>query len=109
MVVLSPPETQSSIAFYGIIGLVGTSIYLLSLAIYRLSFSPLAKFPGPKLAALTQWYEAYYELFSGDGGQFIWHYAKLHEEYGEWALCDYSLFQDLTVLLTGLQRPYHSN
>lgn len=86
MGVLSPPETHSSIAFYAIIGLVGTVVYFLSLALYRLYFSPLAKFPGPKLAALTQWYETYYELFSGDGGQFIWHYAKLHEEYGKWAL-----------------------
>ncbi|KXH25873.1 cytochrome P450 [Colletotrichum simmondsii] len=79
---ISTPETRSSAAFYGIIGLVCTTVYLLSLGIYRLYFSPLAKFPGPKLAALTQWYEAYYELFSGDGGQFIWHYAELHEEYG---------------------------
>ena len=74
---------QSAAAFYSTIGLAGTVVYLVSLAIYRLYFSPLSKFPGPKLAALTQWYEAYYELFHGDGGQFIWHYAKLHEKYGK--------------------------
>ncbi|KAK1637102.1 cytochrome protein [Colletotrichum phormii] len=82
MSLLSTPEFHSPAAFYGTIGLVGIVAYLVSLAIYRLYFSPLAKFPGPRLAALTQWYETYYELFSGDGGQFIWHYAKLHEEYG---------------------------
>ncbi|KAJ6443717.1 Trichodiene oxygenase [Purpureocillium lavendulum] len=55
---------RSTGAMYAIIGLVGTVVYLIAIAIYRLYLSPLSKFPGPKLAALTQWYEAYYELFS---------------------------------------------
>ena len=37
-------------------------LYLIGLAVYRLYFSPIAKFPGPKLAALTRWYEFYYEV-----------------------------------------------
>ena len=56
-------------------------LYLLSLAFYRLYLSPLAKFPGPKLAALTQWVETYHELRT-PGGQFIWVYQKWHEQYG---------------------------
>ncbi|KAL4948392.1 cytochrome P450 [Aspergillus filifer] len=63
-------------------GLVILVIYVVSLGIYRLYLSPLAKFPGPKLAALTQWYETYFELFKHDGGQFIFEYAKWHEKYG---------------------------
>ena len=58
-------------------------LYVLVLGFYRLFLSPLAKFPGPKLAALTQWVETYYELFKGDGGQFAFEYAKWHEKYGE--------------------------
>lgn len=56
-------------------------IYFISLSVYRLYFSPLAKFPGPKLAALTQWVEAYYEL-KAPGGQFWRQYRKWHEQYG---------------------------
>lgn len=32
-------------------------VYLIGGGVYRLYFSPVAKFPGPKLAALTLWYD----------------------------------------------------
>ncbi|KAF2119264.1 cytochrome P450 [Lophiotrema nucula] len=57
-------------------------LYLIYLVVYRLYFHPLAKFPGPKLNALTFWVETYYELFKGEGGQFPWAYAKWHQKYG---------------------------
>jgi hypothetical protein len=56
-------------------------IYLVSLAIYRLYLSPLAKFPGPKLAALSKYYEFYYEVVKR--GQFTFHVQELHKKYGE--------------------------
>lgn len=62
---------------------VGFVLYLLALGIYRLYLHPLAKFPGPKLAALTQWVETYHEL-KKPGGQFIWVYQKWHEQYGQY-------------------------
>jgi cytochrome P450 len=50
------------------------------LAIYRLWISPLAQFPGPKLAALTMWYEFYYDSFLE--GQYTFRIAEMHRKYG---------------------------
>ncbi|KAI1811655.1 putative cytochrome P450 [Poronia punctata] len=57
-------------------------LYCLCLTLWRLYFSPIAKFPGPALAALTFWYEAYYDFISEGGGQFAFHLKRLHERYG---------------------------
>ena len=54
--------------------------YLIGLIVYRLYFHPLAKFPGPKLAALTFWYEYYYDVHQK--GRFTWQIKALHEQYG---------------------------
>ncbi|KAH6706484.1 cytochrome P450 [Leptodontidium sp. MPI-SDFR-AT-0119] len=55
-------------------------VYLLGLAVYRLYFSPLAKFPGPKIAALTSLYQFYYDVIKG--GQYIWVIEEMHKKYG---------------------------
>ncbi|KAK6844451.1 hypothetical protein PG995_014561 [Apiospora arundinis] len=55
-------------------------IYFSTLSIYRLFFHPLARFPGPKLAAITRYYEAYYDLIRN--GQYTFKIAELHKKYG---------------------------
>jgi hypothetical protein len=55
--------------------------YLVWTCLYRLYFHPLAKFPGPKLAALTTWYEAYYD-FIGHQGKYTYFFEELHKKYG---------------------------
>ncbi|KAK2028120.1 cytochrome P450 [Colletotrichum zoysiae] len=56
--------------------------YFIWVGIYRLYLSPIAKFPGPKLAALTGLYEAYYDLVPRGGGQFPLAIKRMHDVYG---------------------------
>jgi hypothetical protein len=58
----------------------GLLVWLSALAIYRFYLSPLAKFPGPKLAALTGWYETYYDCVKG--GSFWIQVEQFHKQYG---------------------------
>lgn len=65
--------------------LVGATAFLATLwmiygLVYRFYFHPLAKFPGPKLAIATYWYERYYDVIRG--GQFTFKLRELHKKYG---------------------------
>jgi hypothetical protein len=54
--------------------------YISSLIIYRLYLSPLARFPGPRLAAATAWYEFYHDAIRH--GKYTFEIKKMHEQYG---------------------------
>lgn len=57
-------------------------LYPVAVACYRLYFHPLAKFPGPKLAAATGWYETYIDLFQRPRGNFMEEITRMHAEFG---------------------------
>lgn len=62
------------------------TFYFVGLAIYRLYHHPLAQFPGPKLAALSYWYEFYF-----DGvlqGKYVFEVERMHQKYGSNACLD---------------------
>ncbi|KAI0516853.1 cytochrome P450 family protein [Xylaria bambusicola] len=53
--------------------------YILKTCIYRLFLSPLSRLPGPKLAALTYWYECYYDVIKP--AQYVFKIKSLHDQY----------------------------
>lgn len=59
-----------------------TVLSLLSWAVYTLFLHPLAKVPGPKLAALTSLHELYYDCIQGGGGQHAFKMREMHDIYG---------------------------
>ncbi|KAL7803486.1 cytochrome P450 [Trichoderma aethiopicum] len=75
-------QIEVGISSYQIVSLVAVAllVYGLCLGIYRLRFSPLSTIPGPKLAALTYWYESYYEIWQG--GQYFRVVDQMHKQYG---------------------------
>lgn len=54
--------------------------YGVLLALYRIYLHPLAKYPGPRLAGATQWYEFYFDVIKR--GRFAWEIKRMHEVYG---------------------------
>lgn len=56
-------------------------LYVVSLAVYRIYFSRISHIPGPKFAAVTYLYHAWYEIWPHQG-RFLFHLASLHEKYG---------------------------
>jgi hypothetical protein len=106
-------------------------VFRLLIIVYRLTFHPLARFPGPKLAASTNLYAASYDLprhssvsialqFSGIFQHtfsslltFNWKFVKLlpklHDEYGTYTIL--TTYNTAYILFTSLQfyRAYSSN
>jgi cytochrome P450 len=61
-------------------GALLATVYLIYLIFYRLYLSPISHIPGPKLAAVTFWYEYYYDVVNY--GQYIFKIRDLHKQYG---------------------------
>ncbi|KAJ6092288.1 cytochrome P450 [Penicillium canescens] len=55
-------------------------LYIISLVVYRLYLHPLSGYPGPKIAALTVWYEFYYDGIQR--GRYTFEIQRMHEQYG---------------------------
>ncbi|OAA45062.1 Cytochrome P450 [Metarhizium rileyi] len=55
-------------------------IYAALVTAQRLWLSPIAHIPGPKLAALTQYYEFYFDVILG--GKYTFKIMEMHQRYG---------------------------
>ena len=87
-----------------VVGLVTLqAAYTIYVVISRVFLSPLRRIPGPKLAALTSWYEFYYDAI--EPGKFVWKIRDLHSEYGLVALPGLETFP----LMCTLRRSYRAD
>lgn len=74
----------ASLSLANVFKLVGLWVaYRVVLALYNISpWHPLYRFPGPKIAAVSYLYEAYYDWWlTGRYGNEI---RRMHEQYGTW-------------------------
>ena len=76
--------------------------YIAALLLHRLYLSPLARFPGSKLAAASFWYEFYYDVIKR--GKYTWEIGRMHQQFGL-----YSLSKAASSLLTQSHRPNHTH
>lgn len=56
-------------------------LHCTTMVIYRMYFHPLAKFPGPRIAAVTHLYEVAWDYFGK--GAYLYEIERMHQEYGE--------------------------
>ena len=70
-------ETNTLLAEFTLLAVV---LYIVYGIVYRLYLSPIAHFPGQKLAALTFWYEFYFDVVRR--GSYVWKIQEMHEIYG---------------------------
>jgi len=56
-------------------------LHCTTMVIYRLYFHPLAKFPGPRIAAATHFYEVAWDYFGK--GAYLYEIERMHQKYGE--------------------------
>ncbi|KAL4999466.1 cytochrome P450 [Aspergillus recurvatus] len=73
------PDNHPFASSFLLLGLV-YSVYLVGLCVYRLFLHPLAKFPGPKYAALSRWHEVYHDIYLQ--GKLIFWIEEQHKKYG---------------------------
>lgn len=73
-------STLSVLPSLSVLLAASAALYWCGLVVYRLYAHPLSRFPGPRVAAVTSWYEAYYEIVLK--GQYSRQISKLHDQYG---------------------------
>ncbi|KAG9239855.1 cytochrome P450 [Calycina marina] len=74
----SYPGLFGNVAFFAVLASTSLSIYFILLALYRVTFHPLAKYPGPFLAKITDWYSVYHAW----KGERHLEFYRCHEVYG---------------------------
>lgn len=74
-------DLSSTYPVIGALALVGLATIFLYRCYYNLTLHPLARFPGPKAAAVTRYWKAYIECILEQS--FCHKLEDLHSKYGE--------------------------
>lgn len=77
---MAAQTTNLSVLFSTLLG--GLIVALIYMTLQRLYLSPLSKFPGPKLAALSKAWQFYFDVIKT--GKLPWELVRLHEVYGSY-------------------------
>ncbi|KAI9842226.1 MAG: hypothetical protein M1837_007371 [Sclerophora amabilis] len=72
-------ESLARMPFLIAVAITASLVYAVIVVIYRLTFHPLAKYPGPFLARITDWYSVYH---AWKGDRHIEFY-RIHQKYGK--------------------------
>ena len=75
---LSLSTQSSTILVLGLVSIAAT-VYTAITLVYRLFLHPLSSFPGPRLAAVSDFWKAYFQCTKS----FTHELMKLHEVYGK--------------------------
>lgn len=78
--------------------LIACIVFVACVIGYRLLLVPIARFPGPKLAAATSLYEAYFQWIKRGGRWYYIEVNRMHDRYGMGAQSDGPLIFSLLLL-----------
>lgn len=67
------------VSAHSLISISQAALYVAVRSIYRLWFHPLSRFPGPKLAAVSEVWYAYHWM----SGRYPWKIETMHMMYGD--------------------------
>lgn len=71
------PSPATSVPLAAGIVVLASIVYTI---VYRIYLTPLARFPGPKLAAVSKAYQFYFDVLKA--GKLPFELVRLHERYG---------------------------
>lgn len=71
----------SALARYGPAMVISIIVWTLGRVVYNLYFHPLAKYPGPRMAAATEWWQAWLEIFKAESLSLT--LLELHAKHGD--------------------------
>jgi hypothetical protein len=103
---MSPVTLLATMSWTSILVAIAAMLSLrgMWLVVYRLFFHPLSNVPGPRLAAITYWYEGYFDAYLL--GQFGFKIEELHQKYGKLKVI--TIFDSTRLTKHRARGPYQS-